>query len=54
VVNGRTEERVKAAGEKIRANNHAPDVRGVAADLDPAAGVDAFVKQVSPCRHPDQ
>jgi NAD(P)-dependent dehydrogenase (short-subunit alcohol dehydrogenase family) len=46
VVNGRTPERVKAAVEKIRANNHAADVQGVAADLGAAAGVDAFVKQV--------
>jgi NAD(P)-dependent dehydrogenase (short-subunit alcohol dehydrogenase family) len=46
VVNGRTEERVKAAVEKMRAVNGAADVRGVAADLGTAVGVDAFVKQV--------
>jgi NAD(P)-dependent dehydrogenase (short-subunit alcohol dehydrogenase family) len=46
VVNGRTEERVKAAVEKIRSGNRAADVRGVAGDLGTAAGVTAFVKQV--------
>jgi len=45
VVNGRTEERVKTAVEKISVNG-AADVRGVAADLGTAVGVDAFVKQV--------
>jgi NAD(P)-dependent dehydrogenase (short-subunit alcohol dehydrogenase family) len=46
VLNGRTEERVKSAVEKIRSGNSAADVRGVAGDLGTAAGVTAFVEQV--------
>jgi NAD(P)-dependent dehydrogenase (short-subunit alcohol dehydrogenase family) len=49
IVNGRTEERVKAAVDKIRSgnfNNKVPDVRGVPADLGTAEGFQAFVKQV--------
>lgn len=45
IVNGRTEERVAAALERIRRNSPA-DVRGVAADLGSAAGVEVFLKQV--------
>jgi NAD(P)-dependent dehydrogenase (short-subunit alcohol dehydrogenase family) len=46
VLNGRTEERVKAAVEKIRAGHKSVEVRGVAADLGSAPGIDAFLKQV--------
>lgn len=46
VVNGRTEARVTAAVEQIRQRVKEADVRGVAADLGTAGGVNAFVKQV--------
>ena len=46
VINGRTEARVSAALEKIRAQHKATDVQGVAADLGTAGGVEAFVKRV--------
>jgi NAD(P)-dependent dehydrogenase (short-subunit alcohol dehydrogenase family) len=46
VVNGRTEARVAAALEQIRQRVKDADVRGVAADLGTADGVNAFVKQV--------
>jgi NAD(P)-dependent dehydrogenase (short-subunit alcohol dehydrogenase family) len=46
IVNGRTEGRVKSAVEKIRRQSSAAEVRGIAADLGGAAGVDTFVKQV--------
>lgn len=46
VVNGRTEARVAAALEQIRQRVKDADVRGVAADLGTAGGVNAFVKQV--------
>lgn len=46
VVNGRTEARVAAALEQIRQRVKEADVRGVAADLGTAGGVNAFVKQV--------
>lgn len=46
VVNGRTEARVAAALEQIRQRAKGADVRGVAADLGTAGGVNAFVKQV--------
>jgi len=45
-INGRTEERVKSALAAIRRQSTAADVRGVAADLGGASGVDAFVRQV--------
>lgn len=45
VVNGRTEARVAAALEQIRQRVNDADVRGVAADLGTAGGVNAFVKQ---------
>lgn len=46
VVNGRTEARVAAALAQIRQRVKDADVRGVAADLGTAGGVNAFVKQV--------
>lgn len=45
IVNGRTEERVTAAIENIRERVPSADLRGVAADLGTAAGVDAFLKK---------
>lgn len=47
VLNGRTQERVSAALEKIHQRVPNADARGVAADLGTAAGVDKFLKQVS-------
>ena len=47
VVNGRTEARVAAALDKIRQRVANAELRGVAADLGTANGVDAFVKQVT-------
>ncbi len=46
VVNGRTEARVTAALDKIRQSVPNAEVRGVAADLGTASGIDAFLKQV--------
>jgi NAD(P)-dependent dehydrogenase (short-subunit alcohol dehydrogenase family) len=46
VVNGRTEARVTTALNEIRKTVAGANVRGVAADLGTAAGVDAFLKQV--------
>ncbi len=46
VVNGRTPERVEAAVEKIRAKHGAAAVKGVAADLGTATGVERFLQQV--------
>ena len=45
VVNGRTEARVAAALAQIRQRVKDADVRGVAADLGTAGGLNAFVKQ---------
>jgi NAD(P)-dependent dehydrogenase (short-subunit alcohol dehydrogenase family) len=45
VVNGRTAERVRVAVEKLRAQNLAGNVRGIAGDLGTAAGAAAFVAQ---------
>jgi NAD(P)-dependent dehydrogenase (short-subunit alcohol dehydrogenase family) len=45
IVNGRTEERVTAALDKIRERVPNADTRGVAADLGTLAGVDAFLKK---------
>ena len=47
VVNGRTEARVAAALDKIRQRVANAELRGVAADLGTANGVDAFLKQVA-------
>jgi NAD(P)-dependent dehydrogenase (short-subunit alcohol dehydrogenase family) len=47
IVNGRTQERVDSAIEKIRRENSKADVRGVAGDLGSADGVKAFTKQVA-------
>jgi len=47
VVNGRTEARVAAALDKIRQRVANAELRGVAADLGTANGVDAFRKQVA-------
>jgi short subunit dehydrogenase len=47
VVNGRTEARVVAALDKIRQRVANAELRGVAADLGTANGVDAFLKQVT-------
>ena len=46
VVNGRTDERVNAAVEKIRKHAGVGQVRGVAADLGTAMGSDLFLKNV--------
>src|SRR5580704_17818306 len=45
VVNGRTEARVAEAHERIRNRVPGANLRGVAADLGTATGVDAFLKQ---------
>lgn len=47
VVNGRNEGRVAAALERIRQRAKSADLLGVAGDLGNAAGVEAFLKQVS-------
>jgi NAD(P)-dependent dehydrogenase (short-subunit alcohol dehydrogenase family) len=46
ILNGRTPARVNAALEKIRKNVANADIRGVAADLSSADGVQAFIKEV--------
>jgi NAD(P)-dependent dehydrogenase (short-subunit alcohol dehydrogenase family) len=45
IINGRTEARVQEAIEKIRQRVPGSDLRGVAADLGTAAGVEAFLKK---------
>jgi NAD(P)-dependent dehydrogenase (short-subunit alcohol dehydrogenase family) len=45
IINGRTEARVTEAIEKIRQRVSGADLRGVAADLGTAAGVDAFLRK---------
>ena len=45
IINGRTEARVTEAIEKIRQRVSSADLRGVAADLGTAAGVDAFLRK---------
>jgi NAD(P)-dependent dehydrogenase (short-subunit alcohol dehydrogenase family) len=45
IVNGRTEERVAAALDKIRERVPHADTRGVAADLGTLTGVEAFLKK---------
>src|SRR5580692_4518382 len=45
IINGRTEERVSAALEKIRERVPSADLRGVAADLGSASGVETFLKK---------
>jgi NAD(P)-dependent dehydrogenase (short-subunit alcohol dehydrogenase family) len=47
VVNGRTEARIDAALDKIRQRVANAELRGVAADLGTANGVDAFLNQVT-------
>src|SRR5450755_530745 len=46
ILNGRTEERVKSAVEKIRKQFSTAEVRGIAGDLGTAAGAEDFVKLV--------
>jgi NAD(P)-dependent dehydrogenase (short-subunit alcohol dehydrogenase family) len=46
VVNGRTDARVNAALEKIRRLHKTADLKGIAADLGAAAGIESFVQQV--------
>jgi len=46
VVNGRTEARVAGALERIRRRVAPANLRGIAADLGTAAGVETFQKQV--------
>ena len=46
IINGRTQERVDEAVHRIGATNN---VRGIAADLATAAGVEEFVRQVPEC-----
>jgi NAD(P)-dependent dehydrogenase (short-subunit alcohol dehydrogenase family) len=48
VVNGRTQARVDAALKTIQKTVAGADLRGVAADLGTAAGVDGFLRQVPP------
>jgi NAD(P)-dependent dehydrogenase (short-subunit alcohol dehydrogenase family) len=45
IINGRTEARVSEAIEKIRQRVSGSDLRGVAADLGTAAGVETFLKK---------
>ena len=45
IINGRTEDRVNAALGKIRERVPNADLRGVAADLGSASGVEAFLKK---------
>jgi NAD(P)-dependent dehydrogenase (short-subunit alcohol dehydrogenase family) len=45
IINGRTEARVNEAIEKIRQRVSGSDLRGVAADLGTAPGVEAFLKK---------
>jgi NAD(P)-dependent dehydrogenase (short-subunit alcohol dehydrogenase family) len=46
ILNGRTEARVTAALEKIRQQNKSADIKGIAADLGTAAGVELFIKKI--------
>jgi NAD(P)-dependent dehydrogenase (short-subunit alcohol dehydrogenase family) len=46
VINGRTEARVTAALRQIQSQLKNADVRGVAADLGTAAGVEEFIKEI--------
>jgi NAD(P)-dependent dehydrogenase (short-subunit alcohol dehydrogenase family) len=46
VINGRSEERVNAAIEKLRLANRGAEFSGVAADLGTAAGVEKFITEV--------
>jgi NAD(P)-dependent dehydrogenase (short-subunit alcohol dehydrogenase family) len=46
VLNGRTEARVTVALDTLRKANKSVDIRGIAADLGTAAGVEAFLRQV--------
>jgi NAD(P)-dependent dehydrogenase (short-subunit alcohol dehydrogenase family) len=46
VLNGRTDARVNAALDKLRKADKSVDLRGVAADLGTAAGVETFLRQV--------
>lgn len=45
IVNGRTEARVAAALDHIRGRVNQPQLRGVAADLGTAAGIEKFIQQ---------
>jgi NAD(P)-dependent dehydrogenase (short-subunit alcohol dehydrogenase family) len=45
IVNGRTQARVDSALDKIRKSTQHADVRGIAADLSSAAGLQAFAKE---------
>jgi NAD(P)-dependent dehydrogenase (short-subunit alcohol dehydrogenase family) len=45
-INGRSQERVDAALEKLRQQNRGAEFTGVAADLGAASGVDALLKEV--------
>src|SRR5207237_2610676 len=47
VINGRTQERVDAALTTIKQRVAGADVRGVAADLGGAAGIDRFLQQAA-------
>jgi len=47
VINGRTQERVTAAIERISIKNPKATVRGIAGDLGTAKGVDEFVRQAA-------
>lgn len=48
IVNGRSAERVAQAVERIRADAPGSEVRGAAADLSTAAGVEQLIAQVGP------
>jgi NAD(P)-dependent dehydrogenase (short-subunit alcohol dehydrogenase family) len=47
IINGRTQARVDAALKTIQQRVNGADVRGVAADLGNAAGIESFLQQVS-------
>jgi NAD(P)-dependent dehydrogenase (short-subunit alcohol dehydrogenase family) len=47
VVNGRTQERVNSALDKIRQHTRGAELRGIAADLSTVAGVQAFTKEAA-------
>lgn len=47
VVNGRTQERVNSALDKIRQHTRGAKLRGIAADLSTVAGVQAFTKEAA-------
>src|SRR5438094_9592620 len=47
IVNGRTDDRVKTAMERIRSHNAGAKLEGIAVDLGSAAGADEVVRRFS-------